>query len=51
MDIGMGGLWNLRSISEPIKITGDAMGCYERRDAKVDANRKLKMYRKQIYKR
>jgi hypothetical protein len=40
MDIGKGGLGNLRSISEPIEITGDATGCFERRDAKVDGNRK-----------
>jgi len=40
MDIGKGGLGNIRRISEPIKITGDAMGCFERRDAAVNANRK-----------
>jgi hypothetical protein len=40
MDIGKGGLGHLRGISEPIKIIGDAMGCFERRDVKVDANRK-----------
>jgi hypothetical protein len=40
MESGKGALVHLRSISELIEIIGDAMGCFERRDAKVDANAK-----------
>jgi hypothetical protein len=40
MGRGKGALGHLRSISELIKITGDATGCFERRDAKVYANGK-----------
>jgi hypothetical protein len=40
MERGKGALGHLRGISELIEIVGDATGCFESLDAKVDANRK-----------